>query len=511
MSPHDWSYLKGLQRFFGTGAEKFEDETEFDDTSRHLPAAVLPLAPAPPLLPLSQVSPSLSTSLSSALLNNNSNDNDSRPDQPLSCSISRSINSQFPDGSPEVQEEEATCTTIGEANSKQMALFICPDPTCAKQFRDEVGLRYELNVMLLSIPARLTRSRRHSKIHSDPRLRCGVPGCHFAVRWPKDLRRHMSTHEKSFPCEVPGCDKSFQRQDNYLRHLRARHVDSDKAAAILGANTMPDRLPRLSQPITLSARNPTNNAGEGGAFSTDPVPNHTTSDEKSFTNERLDDNLVRVSSIWSKSDIPWLQRSDFDDLLFAFPHFEAERLHSPQPFPPGGPFVDVSLLKNPSARTVSSDATLQTALLPGTEFQTSQPGEADSQESLPRVVLGGRATKRTNIKGLFDGMTTADSGYHSGARTNCMDLEDGGDLDDDAASIATNGWPSVLPRQDRYLLEAEFAREMFNRSSMPTREHFAEHGQTVMDLLYSFSVMIGGRASSVAERGAASFVRRGRK
>jgi len=314
MSPHDWSYLKGLQRLsrrtWETKPEEFEDENEFDDTSRYLPATVLPLEPDPLPLAPSQVSPSPSPSLSSTLLNNNSNKNNSnvsRPNQTLSCSISRSINSQVPDGSLEVQEEEATCTTIEEANSNQTALIICPDQTCAKQFRDETGLRYELQVMLPSIPARLTRSRRHSKIHSgEGRVYpCGVAGCHFASRWRKDLRTHMSTHVKSFPCEVPGCDKSYKRRDNYLRHVRARHVDSGTAAATLGAISRPDRLPRPSQPTTLSARKPKKNAGEGGALSIDSVPNHTTSDSKRFTNERLDDNLVSVSPIWSKPDIPW--------------------------------------------------------------------------------------------------------------------------------------------------------------------------------------------------------------
>lgn len=139
------------------------------------------------------------------------------------------------------------------------------------------------------------------------------------------------------------------------------------------------------------------------------------------------------------------------------------------------------------------------------------PSTSQVQGSGDHQVRARGPPKLTDVGGLVDGMTTADSGYHSGARTSCMDVEGGGDLDDDAASIATNGSPSLLPRQDRYLLEAEFAREMFNRSSASTRGQFAEHGQTVMDLLYSFSVMIGGRASSIAERGAASFVRRGRK
>jgi hypothetical protein len=110
-----------------------------------------------------------------------------------------------------------------------------------------------------------------------------------------------------------------------------------------------------------------------------------------------------------------------------------------------------------------------------------------------------------------ESMTTADSGYQSRPRTSCTNAGQGGIPDDDADSVITDGWPSSLPRQDKYLLEAEFAREMFNRSSAQTREQFAERGETVKDLLYSFSVMIGGRASSAAERGAASFVRRGRK
>lgn len=124
---------------------------------------------------------------------------------------------------------------------------------------------------------------------------------------------------------------------------------------------------------------------------------------------------------------------------------------------------------------------------------------------------GRNASEPTDLRGLIDTMNTADSGYQSGTRASCTNVGEGEFLDDDADSVVTNEWPSSLPRQDKYLLEAEFAREMFNRSSANTREQFAERKETVMDLLYSFSVMIGGRATSVAERGAASFVRRGRK
>jgi hypothetical protein len=111
----------------------------------------------------------------------------------------------------------------------------------------------------------------------------------------------------------------------------------------------------------------------------------------------------------------------------------------------------------------------------------------------------------------IDTITTADSGYHSGTRNSCTNVGEGDANDNDTDSVVTDGWPSSLPKQDRYLLEAEFAREMFNRSSTSTREQFAGQGEMVMDLLYSFSVMIGGRATSVAEKRAASFVRRGRK
>jgi hypothetical protein len=153
-----------------------------------------------------------------------------------------------------------------------------------------------------------------------------------------------------------------------------------------------------------------------------------------------------------------------------------------------------------------SHATPNTTLAPKSEKRTIYPLEG-VQGCLREMT----ATGTTSMEDHVDSITTADSGYHSGPRTSCTNAGDGGVPDDDADSVVTDGWPSSLPRQDKYLLEAEFAREIFNRSSAKTRERFAERGETVKDLLYSFSVMIGRRASSAAERGAASFVRRGRK
>jgi hypothetical protein len=117
----------------------------------------------------------------------------------------------------------------------------------------------------------------------------------------------------------------------------------------------------------------------------------------------------------------------------------------------------------------------------------------------------------TGMGDCVDLVTATDSGYHSESRNSRANCGEGNIIDNDTDSVVTDGWPSSLPRQDKYMLEAEFAREIFNRSSAKTREQFVKRGQTVNDLLYSFSVMMWGRATSVAERGAASFVRHGRK
>lgn len=136
---------------------------------------------------------------------------------------------------------------------------------------------------------------------------------------------------------------------------------------------------------------------------------------------------------------------------------------------------------------------------------------AEGLEVFQPSCLEGRTSESIDLRGFVDTMTTADSGYQSGPRTSCTNVGEDGVLDDDADSVVTDGWPSSFPRQDKYMLEAEFAREIFNRSSARTREQFVKRGQTVKDLLYSFSVMMWGRATTVAERGAASFVRHGRK
>lgn len=109
---------------------------------------------------------------------------------------------------------------------------------------------------------------------------------------------------------------------------------------------------------------------------------------------------------------------------------------------------------------------------------------------------------------LLDGMTFADSGYSSGGlpterNTTCEQTV----LGDDCASIATDGLPSALPDSDKYLLESQFARELFNRLDIRAREQLATNEEKVGDLIQCFAVMIGRRASSSTEKIAASFVR----
>lgn len=107
-------------------------------------------------------------------------------------------------------------------------------------------------------------------------------------------------------------------------------------------------------------------------------------------------------------------------------------------------------------------------------------------------------------------MTVADSGYHSGLPTDCNTLHGQAFVDDDCASIGTDGWSSALPSSDKRLLETQFARGMFNSMSAKALERLSTSKDTIIDLIYCFAAMIGKRAKSSTEKGAASFVRHGR-
>ena len=54
---------------------------------------------------------------------------------------------------------------------------------------------------------------------------CTVENCGKGFKYPKDLRRHMTTHtgEKNYLCDIGECDKAFTRQDNLDRHKNNDH------------------------------------------------------------------------------------------------------------------------------------------------------------------------------------------------------------------------------------------------------------------------------------------------
>ncbi|GAB7325025.1 hypothetical protein MBLNU13_g08823t2 [Cladosporium sp. NU13] len=106
-------------------------------------------------------------------------------------------------------------------------------------------------------------------------------------------------------------------------------------------------------------------------------------------------------------------------------------------------------------------------------------------------------------------MTSAtDSGYGTGQSGSKMDGQSV--AEDDTESIVTDGSQALISGRDKYLLEVAFAREISKRFDPLMQESFVLRSDMATDLLFAFSVMIGKRASSTAQRGAASFVRRGR-
>jgi hypothetical protein len=78
-------------------------------------------------------------------------------------------------------------------------------------------------------------------------------------------------------------------------------------------------------------------------------------------------------------------------------------------------------------------------------------------------------------------------------------------------TVATDERHLQIPEHERDLLEVAFAREIYKKFVPLTQEQFALRRESITELLYAVSVMIGKRSSSVAGRAAASFVRRGRK
>lgn len=123
---------------------------------------------------------------------------------------------------------------------------------CRARFDNRSGLRYSTAYERERIiDKRLTRSRHHLETHTDKARRypCKQVDCNSAFRYPKDLERHMRTHNKVSPflCEEAGCDRGFSRRDYLSRHLRDKHAGSTTAQAILTASSTAYRHPRRVQ------------------------------------------------------------------------------------------------------------------------------------------------------------------------------------------------------------------------------------------------------------------------
>ena len=77
--------------------------------------------------------------------------------------------------------------------------------------------------------------RKHARCHVKPYV-CNAPGCGKAFSTTKDLKRHWrtkkhmetkETKEEGYLCPVAGCKEAghlYNRKDNFVRHVRKRHV-----------------------------------------------------------------------------------------------------------------------------------------------------------------------------------------------------------------------------------------------------------------------------------------------
>jgi hypothetical protein len=85
-----------------------------------------------------------------------------------------------------------------------------------------------------------TYLNQHRKVHLRP-YKCSHPFCKWSFQHRRDLTRHQKTHNvisgqdmqvrtgTFYYCEHVGCPwnvKGFQRQDNYQRHMRNKHRES---------------------------------------------------------------------------------------------------------------------------------------------------------------------------------------------------------------------------------------------------------------------------------------------
>jgi hypothetical protein len=168
-------------------------------------------------------------------------------------------------------------------------------------------------------------------------------------------------------------------------------------------------------------------------------------------------------------------------------------------------------LSNPGHPGTTADR-LSTRLTNPPERFSSMDRLSDTKHDSDEIhvdTLGFLESNSNAVRDLEDTMNFTDSGY--GTQHGSSKMDEHSVTEDDTDSVATDESQVPIPGQDKYLLEVAFACEILKKFSPLMQEQFALHDTLATELLYNFSVMVGKRASSVAQRGAASFVRRGRK
>ncbi|KAK1998724.1 hypothetical protein LX36DRAFT_21387 [Colletotrichum falcatum] len=130
---------------------------------------------------------------------------------------------------PEIENESDKASDGGFSNG-----IATPAGAGLDISRPRLECRWQNCAKVFRRPSDLTK---HERYHVKEYL-CDEAGCDKAFATMKDLRRHKKTHEtldgdsSGYRCRVPGCRKAktghvYNRRDNFVRHLRTKHVGMD--------------------------------------------------------------------------------------------------------------------------------------------------------------------------------------------------------------------------------------------------------------------------------------------
>lgn len=347
---------------------------------------------------------------------------------------------------------------------------------------------------------KLIEIRSHLGVH-DPekasRYKCNFKDCTYASRYPKDVRRHQLIHKPKpldeFVCTEPGCTKTFFRKDNLLRHLHKHntstslHGTSQTAhGAAQDSHTTSVNITEFDEARRFIAQN-----------SLDSLPL-----DRDYDGGNNDGHGPSVKNFSvSPEDFENIEMSSTDDHLLK-----------------GQKVVDAPKIMG-QGRQLSAQvgATVSPLLVPGTyttkwEVENSNRAEfgAFADKTKDVNTLGLAEPEHPDTEGIaHTAAAVTDSGYGTGETGTKFD--NSSVIGQDTDSVTTDESHVPILGRDKYLLEAVFAHEICKRFNLLMREHFMLRNELTSELLYTFSVIIGKRASSAAQRHAASFVRRGRK